>query len=273
MNNYLYDENRVRLNWVRSRSGEMYNWLFIPGGPGASSDYLKGLVELLPITGNIFLVDFPGNGDYLAEEFYEYDKWFEYFLELVRRFENPIVVGHSFGGMLPLLFPELEDVLKGYVILNSAPTLWLEAAAKFAFEHQLPNLMPQMQAFTLNPNPETFRVALQACMPYYFPDFSIEAGAKLLENVAFAYQPAVWWQRKAMQMAFDANWIPKKVQTLIVGGEYDAITPFSLFAADKRFDRDNIQKIFIESAGHMPWLEQPEIIKASFEAFMKSLKA
>jgi pimeloyl-ACP methyl ester carboxylesterase len=72
-------------------------------------------------------------------------------------------------------------------------------------------------------------------------------------------------------MNYDANWIPEAVQTLIVGAEFDAITSYSLFNNDKRFDRKNIEKTFISGAGHLPWIEKPDEVFNIFHKFIKKL--
>lgn len=55
------------------------NWLFIPGGPGADSTYLAELVSLIDLPGNAYLLDMPGNGEYMVETD-SYDEWFNIFL-------------------------------------------------------------------------------------------------------------------------------------------------------------------------------------------------
>ena len=193
--NYLYDSNQVRYELYRTNGGEPYNWLFFPGGPGADSSYFRRLVDELELPGNVWLVDLPGNGtnNQSGENF---DRWFDVFPTLVKRFDNPIMVGHSFGGMFPLLFPEMESYVKGLVILNSFPRLWKDEALACAKEFDLPDFTQAMQEFTLNPTQETFNAALEACLPYYFPKHSLEKGKDLLLQVPFNYKAALWWQKK-----------------------------------------------------------------------------
>jgi pimeloyl-ACP methyl ester carboxylesterase len=93
----------------------------------------------------------------------------------------------------------------------------------------------------------------------------------MLEHVPCAYQPAVWWLRKIVEISYNATWIPQKVPTLIIGGEFDGITPFEVFKNDTRFDRANIEKAFIKNAGHFPYVEQPDIIKSLFKEFEAGL--
>jgi pimeloyl-ACP methyl ester carboxylesterase len=170
MPNYFYDQDQVRYELCQTNGGDNVNWLLFPGGPGADSSYLHSLVDELHLPGNVWLIDLPGNGSNINASYSDdYDLWFEFFPRIVKRFDNPVVVGHSFGGMLPLLYPELEDYLKGCVVLNSSPALWMEEAASYAKQFDLPDLTNDMQAFIQNPNQETFNAALGACMPYYFP--------------------------------------------------------------------------------------------------------
>lgn len=272
MKKYLYDSNKVRYELYQTKEGKPYNWLFFPGGPGADSSYLGSLVDEIELPGNVWLVDLPGNGSNISNNYSEnFDQWIHIFPEIIKQFDNPVLVGHSFGGMFPLLFPELENYLKGFVILNSAPSLWLEEAVAYAKQFDLPDLSNEMREFTLNPNQETFKVALDACMPYYFPKKTLARGRKMLSQVSCQYQPAVWWQRTAITSGFSAKWIPQKVPTLIIGSKYDCICPFSLFKNDKRFQRPNVELLFIEDAGHMIWVENPSAAREAYKKMTSRL--
>ena len=140
MRNYLYDENHVRYELYHTGEGKPFNWLFFSGGPGADSSYFHALVDELKLPGNVWLVDLPGNGTNIPHQPEDFDKWFSLFPTIIKKFTNPVLVGHSFGGMFPLLFPELEHSLKGFVILNSAPSLWLEEAVAYSKQFALPDL-------------------------------------------------------------------------------------------------------------------------------------
>lgn len=269
---HFSDSNHVRYELFRKNEEKPYNWIFFPGGPGADSSYFYSLLEIVTLPGNVWLVDLPGSGSNVGNEISEnFDRWFELFPAIFEKFENPILVGHSFGGMFPLLFPELENKLKGLIILNSAPSLWLEEAVNYSRQFNLPDLSKPMQQFTEHPSQKTFEVALDACAPYYFPQATLEQGRKLLLQIPFQYLPAVWWQRKAIEMQFCAKWVPQNIPTLLIGSKYDCICPFTLFEKDKRFQRDNVKMSFIEDAGHFPWLENPKAVKNAFGEFISKL--
>lgn len=267
--NYLYDNHLVRYKLVKSNPGNiLFNWLFLPGGPGADSCYFLSLISHINVPGNYWLIDLPGNGSNVSTQIpenFNFDSWDECLMSAIQSFENPVLVGHSFGGMFPLLFPELEYILKGFIILNSAPSLWLEEAEKCASERNIPILTEPMAAFENNPNPETFKQALLACAPYYFPPHSLEDGIKLLQQIPFNYYAAVWWLKKASSINFSARWVPENVPTFIIGASDDCIVPMTLFEKDKRFSKSNIHIEKIQNAGHFPWIEQIEIVRDKFQ--------
>ena len=276
-NNYFYDSNLVRYQLVQTNPGNVINnWLFMPGGPGADSRYFISLIKNLDAPGNFWLIDLPGNGTNVSDQVpmdYNFDHWCEIFVSIMQKFANTIYVGHSFGGMFPLLFPQLETLLKGLVILNSAPCLWLEEAAVFAKKNHLPLLEKPMQEFQDNPNPATFKAALLACAPYYFTTSILEVGKQLLEQLPFNYLAAVWWLKKAQEINFSAKWVPEKVPTLIISASHDFIVPYTLFERDQRFQKENIIMHKIENAGHFPWLEQTDLVKAAFKTFAAQFRS
>jgi len=274
MHNYLYDQNNIRCNLVKTKGEKGINWLFVPGGAGIDSRYLHGLIKHLDLPGNIWLIDLPGNGDHMlnVDPHYNYDLWFDIFKDFVMRFDNPVIVGHSFGGMLGLLIPELEDKLVGFVALNSSPSLWMEVAAQAAKEVNKPDLTAEMGEFVQNPCQATFDTALKACFPYYFADTHMQQGTELFIGLPFPYKAAVWCQQKLIGMNYSAQWFPKTMPMLIISGTEDYICHYSLFKNDARFQRANITHSLIDGAGHFPWLEKPKQVAQAFEDFVKYIK-
>ncbi len=265
-----YDANKVRYQLYQSNPGSDLNWLFLPGGPGADSSYLMTLIDILELPGKVWLIDFPGSGTNVQENV-DYDTWVAIFPEVIARFDRPVLVGHSFGGMFPLLFPMLEHSLEGFVILHSAPCLWLEEAARYAQEHHLPNLDDVLKEFSENPSEEMLAKSLEACAYYYFPPHHLEQGREALKNMQLQYAACAWWLQYAQDHNLNAQWIPEKVPTLILGGKYDGICPFQLFRNDSRFHRANIEMLYLEKAGHFSWMDDPEAVRKAFDAFIKGL--
>lgn len=270
---FFYDENFVRYRLVKSppASNKPYNWLFLPGGPGADSCYYLTLIEHLDDLGNFWLIDFPANGDNTQnhnEADYDFNLWENYLIPAIQRFEKPILVGQSFGGMFPLLFPKLEEILSGFIILNSAPRLWLAEAINYARENNISTVSEAGIKFREYPTQETFKAALLANAHCHFPAKSIEAGKKMFEQLPFNYRAMLWWIKKVQDVNYDAKWIPQHVPTLIMGGTKDYVVPCSIFETDKRFHRNNIEIKTLHDAGHFLWLDQMAIVKEVFNSFI-----
>lgn len=272
----FHDDYFTRYRLVKSNAAKnSYNWLFLPGGPGADSCYFLSLINKLDAPGNFWLIDFPvnGNNKQTTETNYDFDQWENCLLPAVQRFENPLLVGHSFGGMFPLLFPDLEKILKGFILLNAAPKLWLNEAANYAKENNVSTLSEAGKKFRENPTEETFRAALLANAHCHFPPMSINTGKKMFEQIPFNYRAMLWWIKKAQEINFDAQWIPQDVPTLIMGGTQDFIVPCRVFEVDKRFHRQNIKIETLKNAGHFLWIEQMAMVKSLFNAFFEGLQS
>jgi pimeloyl-ACP methyl ester carboxylesterase len=274
MSEYFWDERGTRYRLVKSVSGTSFNWLFLPGGPGGDSSYYLPLIEALNFSGNYWLIDLPGNGSntrYTDVAQYDYQLWHECFLPAITRFNHPILVGHSFGALFPLVFPQLENILSGLILVGGIVAPLSEAAAQMATDRQLPSLLEPMQNFVTNPTQETFDVALRACCPYYFPQSSLAIGMERLAQLAFNYRAALWGQIYLSQLDYAKLWIPQKVKTLAFSGGEDCITPFILLEQDERLKRNNIQLHRIKDAGHLPWLEKMDEVKNILQQYYHQL--
>ena len=116
----IYTPSKARLRAYQTSEGP--DWLFLPGGPGLGSESLARLVKILRVPGSILLVDLPGDGsNTISGSPDAISRWPQALLEGVRLFHHPILAAHSTGGMYVLSLPELEPLLHGLILLDSAP--------------------------------------------------------------------------------------------------------------------------------------------------------
>lgn len=274
---YLYDKNYTRFHLVKSVPGKkVFNFLFLPGGPGVDSSSLLDLINAMNISGNYWLIDLPGNGTNtqlpnLSSE--SFKKWNEFLVEAVSGFENPIIVGHSFSGYLPLFCPKLEKILKGIVIIGSASTLQSDLYAQTAKEHALPSLVNARQLFVKEQSLESLQALYMLEAEYFFtPEYKTKGINTIIKKLKFSIPAEYWWYTEGVNF-YNKNitWVPQKVPTLIIGGSRDYITPLAIFENDVRFKRKNIKIQEIKDAGHFPWLEQTSLVSKAIKKFTNDL--
>lgn len=265
----MWDDRGTQYTLVQSNAGT-YNWLFVPGGPGADSGYFLPLIQELYLPGKTWLIDLPGNGNNIQGQDREiFDDWTDCLLDAIHAFENPIYVGHSFGGMLALSLPELEDLLKGLIIIGSCPVFDSQEVASMVKEKNIVIPSELGKIFRENPTTETFKAALLAGAPRHFPPHSIEVGRALFTNLTFNLRAVLWGYSKIS--SYQAKWIPQSLSTLIMGGSEDCINPISLFIKDQRFGRVNISLVVLQGSGHFPWIENCMRVKELFDQYIEGL--
>ncbi len=95
----IWTKSRSRLKLIRDDQSQKYNWLFLPGGPGLGSESLQDLVNILNLSGSVWLVDLPGEGSNTTEDDEKnFANWSDGLIEAVDEFDDVILVAHSSGG-------------------------------------------------------------------------------------------------------------------------------------------------------------------------------
>lgn len=263
---YLWTEHRARLQWICLKPGENdYNWVFLPG-IGLGSEYLKELISVLDVSGNFWLLDLPGDGSNLPSHDEIFLHWQEGLIEALSALPSIIVVAHSAGGMFALSVKEIANIIKGLVLIGSAPDAsWQQEFGRYAKEHATPEIEALLKAYEDHPNNETLKNAVVASVAYSFTPQSYEAGKKCLASMSYNYLASMW-AAKNFEQGYDAQWIPQ-IPTLILSGSEDHITPIKLFQSETRFQRTNIILKEIHNAGHFPWVENPKQVASEFMKF------
>ena len=269
---YLWTQSRARLQLVHGSKKEHLNWLFLPGGPGLGSESLIPLLNILELPGNMWRLDLPGDGSTTTpNNSKSFSFWSSALIEAVGRVERVILVAHSTGGMLALSLPEIEDLLHGLILLDSAPSSeWQILFAEAVKNFPIPELEILQKKHQEAPSNKTLKALTLASAPYLFTPKGQVSGVEMLNILPYNYETCQW-SEEHFDNTYRAKWVPRNIPTLILNGEKDLVTPQKLFTEKKEWHRSNIIFKSIADAGHFPWIENPQAVISAFKEWTSSI--
>lgn len=256
--------NKCLLKNFQNYSDVTKNLLFLPGGAGIESDYLKNLGLRLKIPSNLWTFDYP-----IEETFYEgcFFQWGDDFLNACKLLNNPIVIGHSFGGCLIMAQKEIFSYVNGVILLNS--TTSGEDFAESVRNSQLIDL-DDSQAFEKYENcksDQNLRKLFKAWIPYYFLRNNFIIGEKIFDENSFNY--LAYEKSKNELNSYCFNWTKIIKPILILSGEFDLLCPLRTFDKyDIFLNSKFVMKKIIKNSGHFSWLENFHDFEKEFKSFI-----
>jgi pimeloyl-ACP methyl ester carboxylesterase len=273
MNQYLWTHLKARLQFVSSRPGANFNWLFLPGGPGLGSESLRTLTSILKLPGTTWLVDLPGDGsNHTSNDEKSFSHWSQALVEVVEALNNVILVAHSTGGMYVLATP-LEKKIQGLILMDSAPDAsWQNEFMRYVQLHTIKETAKLYKQYSKKPSNLLLKKITIASASYSFTKKGLQKGISLLKTLPFNYKTCEW-SAKHFDSKYKAQWIPKNIPTLILAGEKDQIIPLKFFIKSKKFKRKNITLRSIKNSGHYPWVENPKQIIEVFKEYLNTITA
>jgi pimeloyl-ACP methyl ester carboxylesterase len=268
----FWTASRARLQLVRSSEEGNLNWLFLPGGPGLGSESLFPLLNILELPGNMWRLDLPGDGsNTTANSSKSFSNWSSALIEAVNEFEQVVLVAHSTGGMFALSVPEIEDLLHGLILLDSAPSSeWQLLFADVVKNFPIPKLEILQRKYKEVPSNKALKAITLASAPYLFTKKGQALGLEMLSTLPYNYE-VCQWSEEHFDPTYRAKWIPQVIPTLILNGESDLVTPQKLFTERKEWNRSNIIFKLIMNAGHFPWIENPQAVISAFNEYVHML--
>ncbi|MDR3477216.1 MAG: alpha/beta hydrolase [Gammaproteobacteria bacterium] len=266
----IYSKYGYRINQISHAPG--YNWLFLPGGPGLGSEYLIAHCKKLKLPGTITVLDFPKDGTN-EQGILGIQHWQEGLVDLLKNFHRPILVTHSFSGMLVLSMPDIEKHLAGLVLMNTTTVnSFFEHVSAMRDKHQLPDLLPAASAYHLNPSNQTYREFWDTYKYYCFTADEMAEGEKIIPLFAFnneSYHYAI----THFFMNYSCKWHPTTIPLMTITSENDFICPPLIFKQDKRFQSHNVINKVIIKAGHCPWLIYFDAVQECFNEYIEKLNS
>lgn len=257
--------------------------VLLSGGPGFSPDYLRPVAERLSKTHAAVLFHQRGTGKSAIEK---YDatsmdlKKLVADLDALRRElkqEKLVLVGHSFGGILSMMYarehPEriaaLALIDSGGPTLQAVPKFNANLEARFTDEEKARvKEWSDAERRKLNPKRAVLEIT-KAKTPAYFAD---RAKASLLMDSMDeqTFNDGVFWAVVMQMMALDLRAGLEKVKApvLVIHGKQDPLES----GDEVHATFPGSQFVLIDNAGHFPWLEQPDKVYAPLEAFLAKLE-
>jgi proline iminopeptidase len=254
----------------------------LSGGPGFSPDYLRPIAEKLGGDHRFILLHQRGTG---KSAIGTYDanalslKNLVGDVEALRRelkTEKLVIVGHSFGGILSMMYArEYPERIAALALIDSGgPTL--KTVMKFNANLESRFSDEDRAAIKEWSDPERLkenrhRAALaltKAKAPAYFAD---RTKAHLLTDAMdeTAFHEGVFWAVVPQMMALDLRAGLEKVKApvLVLHGRQDPLE--SAEEVHETFPGSKLE--WVENAGHFPWLEQPDRVNAELGDFLRGL--
>lgn len=265
----LYSKYGYRSTLISHIADKDLNWLFLPGGPGLGSESFDFLGKSLILPGKTWYVDHPHDGSNQNNSPIDFEHWPRGLLDLASSFKNVIIVAHSFSGMFVLSTPDIEKFLKGLVLMNTSPDKsWLQLSRIEADKNQLPDISDIQKNYIIHPSNDSFKELIMASAPYFFSPFGVDKGRALLESLPVSFASHLW-ASQSFHHTYRASFIPD-CPTLIIGSEFDFITPLKLFTDNNEWQKENISISLLKGAGHFPWIEKMDKMKKIFTCFAKN---
>lgn len=272
MKDIFYTPSGVRLRRRVSRAGPL-SWLLLPGGPGIGSESLHELADTMDVPGSIWMVDLPGDVSNRTppgapDDFFSV--WPHAVLEAAQALPDVVFVGHSTGGMYLLDTPGLAPLLRGLVLVGTAPDAkWHPHFVAMTLTSPLPDVDAAAAAYEADRCDSNIAAITVASAPWNFTESGVTAGRELLSRMPYN-GAAIDWSEAHFDHVYQARWWPETFPVLRIAGEDDRIVWQGGWRAP-RFQTSNVISRTIPGAGHFPWIENPVAVRQAFSAFAEKI--
>jgi len=255
--------------------------LLLSGGPGFSSDYMRAVAEPLKKRYKFVLLDQRGTGKSLLEKYdattLDHQKLVADVdaLRRVLKVNKLTIVGHSWGGILSMLYAsEHPDRINALILVDSGgPTL--QSLAKFTANHTA-RMTPEDTArvaewygkIATDHKRAILEITKARTPPYFHDPKKAKEFADALTEDSFN-DKAFWPIVSQITPAFDLRpgLQQLKAPVLIIHGKSDPLE-----TAEELHEVIPGSRVeLIENAGHFPWAEQPETFTHLLGAFLREV--
>ena len=248
--------------------------VLLSGGPGFSPDYLRPIAEKLKDKYQFILLHQRGTGKSSAPTNLQLSRLVEDLEALRKSIDYPklVLVGHSFGGIVAMMYAREHPEQTGQLVLISSGGPTLKSVPKFnanlesRFTAEEKARIAEWTGRVKDDRRQAVFEITKAKTAAYFADRS---KAHLLTDpmTVDSFNDATFWAIVPQMMALDLRAGLEKVQApvMIIHGKQDPLE--SAQEVHETFPGSEL--VLLDDAGHFPWLEQPEKFYAALDGFLK----
>jgi pimeloyl-ACP methyl ester carboxylesterase len=252
------------------KSTSKNNCIFIPGGPGLGPISFMPITELIN-TANIYHY-FPSGTDNkeIIDQDLSYKSQLQDLRKEIQKIDNPVIIGHSFGGILASdLVVQTPTLLKSLICIATPFSENVFKTSSEVFNNIKSEeriLIDKM--FKENPSNENFKDWFSFYGDLYFTKINVNAGKKMIIEDSACAKSYLAARSEAAQKESLLKEINKtKKDKLFILGREDKILPFDLLLKDA--EAGNFNKIIIEDAGHFVHFDQPMKVADTISNFIQ----
>ena len=250
--------------------------VLLSGGPGFSPDYLQPIAEKLAHRYQFILLHQRGTGRSSDATALQMPKLVEDLETLRKVLDEPklVLVGHSFGGIVAMMYAREHPDRTGMLVLAGSGGPTLKAMMKFNANLESrfsPEEKVAIAEWTARMKDDRTRAVFEITKAKTAAYFADRSKAKLLTDpmTVDSFRDTTFWAIVPQMMALDLRAGLEKVQApvLVLHGKQDPLE--SAQEVHETFPGSTLE--IIENAGHFPWLEQPDVFYKALDQFLGML--
>ena len=265
------------IQWAYSEGGPTGKpTLLLVHGLAGSRDNWNRLARYLTPYYHVIIPDLPGQGDSKAPNDFDYSipnltEKLRRFAEAIQIDKNLNVAGHSMGGAVALLYAAQYPVDTKSLFLIDSAGVFKSANTPYLKD---PTLLRNFNVAKPGDFDRLFKIAAQ--LPPFIPnELKVEQEKLMISNAANTSK--LIEQLIAMSKLYTPDTFALAARsidqpTLIVWGEKDQIINVEAASELKSLLKNAQDPIILKGVGHMPILEQEQIVYQHYLKFLSQLK-
>lgn len=253
-------------------SNSTKNIVFVPGGPGLGPISFNQITEFLDTVNVYYYYPSGTDGQRNNDLDFSYATQLKELKEEIEKIENPIIVGHSFGGIISTdLVVQFPSLVQSLICIAAPFSKSVFDAASVGFNQiQNPESIIINEKFKNDPTDENYNEWFSFYGDLYFTNSNVNSGKKMiLDDSACAKSYLAARSESATKESLLAKIKNVKLNKLFILGLEDKLLPFNILTKDA--EAGDFKTVTVEDAGHFVHFDQPKKVAEVIEQFIKEI--